>query len=142
MTKDWSEREKGLMGEISGLHDRIDTRDEATVGNAKTEALKRLGGDDEDLTKKLSGEFERLGGDKALTADEVNRIYDEANALVKHKTEKVNPINQYQPGSSGPGIAPTKKKDNYADSDDGKKLAASMGLDLTDPNKKVEEKKD
>ena len=73
-------------------------------------------------------------GNDALTSGEVDRIYDEASVLVQHKADKVNPMNAYQPGTSGPGLPTTRKKENYADTDDGKKLAQSLGLE-------VEEKK-
>lgn len=135
MTKDWDNDKKVLLSQITGLHERIDNRDDATLGVAKEGAIKRLAGEDKDLSEKLGKEFERLGGDNVLTADDVNRIYDEASALVKHKAEKVNPINAYQPGTSGPGLPPTQKTENYADTDDGKKLAASLSLEIEEPKK-------
>lgn len=110
MTKNWKENEKTLLNEIQSLNRRLDERDYASVGKLRENKLDELSGDDKKLRENIQREFERLGGNDALTPEDVNRIYDEAIILIEHRQSNTDPINRFVPSANIPSVGGKKKK--------------------------------
>lgn len=131
----WSEEKKFYMQEIEALNDRVERQSEATIGTAKERKIKALAGEDADLRKEIEEQYERLGGE-AFTPEEVSRQLDEAYVVVKHRKESsniVDPMNTFVPSTQGMGFS--GKKTDFADTEDGQKLAKELGLKLDEPKK-------
>lgn len=131
-TADWNEREKALRDKIAEFESAV----YAPAENTKNKLFDEYAGGDEKLKEKLQNEFEAIGGNNAKTPDEVKAHMDKAAIFVQHELNKTsNPINQYSPSSIGTGMPSSSRKTNFADTEGGKKLAASLGIDIEEPKK-------
>ena len=82
LMKDATEREKFLVNEFEAISERLDQRDNATIGATKDKVLKGLVGEDAELQKQVEAEYERLGTN-VHTPEQVKTQYEEAFTLVK-----------------------------------------------------------
>lgn len=137
MTKDFSAEMKIMANEILKMQESSDTKIEDTITPVKEKCVATIAGEDEELKKKLEAEFVGLGGDKATTPEKIVELYDKARVIVEANIQPPNPLNQYVP-TTGAGEAVPKDK-NFADTQDGKSLAKTLGLKTEVPKK---EKKD
>lgn len=126
-TSTWSETEKGLLGQIHALEEKMDAGHAATIGKANNTRMNEVAGDNDELKESLNKEYERLGGSKAMSKEEASEIFEEAVMLVSRRSEKVNPINAFTPGTGGGAPLRTGNKVNQNNVNS---LAKSLGLKL------------
>ena len=134
-TKDWDNEKKILLDEIVQLKEYNDRNQDATVGKTKRELLDSLAGGDEKMKEKLEREYEVIGGNNAITPEDVKSLMNKAATYVDFEIRNSsNPVNTFQPSSLGSGL-PRKTNVNFADTEEGKNLAKSMGLEVEVPKK-------
>lgn len=129
----WSDEKKFYMQEIEALNDRVERQAEATVGTMRERKIQALAGEDAELRKEIEDQYNRLGNE-AYSPEEVSKQLDEAYVVVKHRKETANnidPMNSYVPSTQGMGF--NNKKTDFADTEDGQKLAKELGLTLENP---------
>ena len=129
-TAHWSDTEKALRDKLA----RLEAGQSAPIERTKNDYLEQLSGGDEKMKEKLLSKFEVLGKN-ANTEQDIKDALDDAAALVEREISKsANPVNTFQPSSLGSGL-PRKTNTNFADTDEGKNLAKSMGLEVEAPKK-------
>jgi chromosome segregation ATPase len=131
----WSEEKKFYMQEVETLHNQNERLSEAVVGSVKERKIRQLVGEDKELRKELEKQYKILG-DNALTPDAVANQLDDAFVLIenrKNRENQVDPLNSYVPSAEGRGYS--KKKTNFADTDNGKALAKELGMVMESPKK-------
>jgi len=135
MTKDFSEKEKLLVGYMSNIKAIFSASEYARLDEDKKSILELIVAD-EDLTKRLEDAVKHsiafLGEPK--TPSEVNERYQRAYSTLKESTT-VNPLNQFAP-VTGSHTAPSGKKTRFTDTPEGKALfKKKFGIDLDEKKK-------
>ena len=129
-TADWSDTEKALRDELAALREGQN----APIERTKNDYLEQLSGGDEKLKEKLLSKYEVLGKN-ANTEQDIKAALNDAALLVENEISRSsNPVNTFQPSSLGSGL-PRKTNVNFADTEEGKNLAKSMGLEVEVPKK-------
>ena len=135
MEAQMSEKERYLMEEIDTLKGSLIDRAqrEADALNQRKEVMiQRLAKGDDSMKQKIETHFSRLG--TPISDQDMFTQVDEAYALAARDMEaSINPVNTYVPGTTGPVYPSHEKRQNFADTPEGKSLAKDLGLRLQEP---------
>lgn len=124
-----SDREKYLLEKIETL----ESRDSQLITVRKDKIKKMVVGSDAGLLEEVEQVAQKLGVDDAISDEEMQNIYTQAmGAVERAKSPNINPLNAFVPAMDQGAYYPDSRGrgKNYADTDDGKETAKSIGIEI------------
>jgi len=101
------------------------------IGARRSNAIKKLVGEDAELAKKVERNIERINGyDKLSTEEEISNLATEAFNMLG--VPRPNPIGSAISGGNGNAGQDTSKQ-SFADTDKGKAVAQQLGIQVEAP---------
>lgn len=129
-----SARELEVQKQMEALQEKTHEFTQKQIDAAKKSALSKLAGADQELQTRILSNYDRIK-DEAVTEEEITNKMIEAYTLTTGSGPSVNPLAQAM-GFSGMGLPPTEQDKSFADTERGKELAASLGMNIAKQDSK------